>query len=153
MELGLVFRIMRKQKKSLEKFLQNYGVSLMKIVNEAKKQGADIISYGDPVCAISIVGPTVYQEIMENFVVPFLSKWNVANLPLHLCPKTSLGLVEAGYAKAESHQLTGGLTYSEALLLANNGDVNIFGQRCLNSDKKTNKQNVFALILNGEKFS
>ncbi len=151
MELGLVFRIMRKQNKKLEIFFQNHIISLMKIVEEAKKQGADIISYGDPVCAISIVGPIVYQEIMESFVVPFLSEWNIANLPLHLCPKTSLGLVEAGYVKAVSYQFTGDLTYSETLLLANNGDVKIFGQRCLNSDKKTNIQNIFALILNDEK--
>ncbi|MEI7885216.1 MAG: uroporphyrinogen decarboxylase family protein [Clostridia bacterium] len=150
MELGLVFRILRRQKKSLEAFFQYYRASLMKIVEEAKKQGADIISYGDPICAVSIVGPKVYQEIMESFVVPFLRNWNVDNLPLHLCPKTSLGLIKAGYATTESYQFTGDLTYSEALLLANDVDKTIFGQRCLNSDRKTKIQNVFALILNEE---
>jgi len=108
---------------------------------EGFKRGASIISYGDPVGAMSVIGPKVYKaysgpsswRIIKGIVQGI--KDGGGHGLLHLCGKTSTALERLELARAYPIKADGTLTYGQALLgqLEKATQPLVIGHRCIKS--------------------
>ncbi|HBW34332.1 uroporphyrinogen decarboxylase family protein [Desulfosporosinus sp. BICA1-9] len=102
---------------------------------EGIKRGASIISYGDPVGAMGIIGPKVYREYSGP------SSWRIIKgiketgekVLLHLCGKTSTALEKLEMLRSYPIETDDALTYGQALLGLLNKTTGpiVIGHRCI----------------------
>ncbi len=137
-EPKLFYKAIRKNSEILDNLMQVIEDSIVKYILEGIKRGAKIISYGDPVGALDIVGPKIYKEVSGRSAYNILKRLegHLDNTIIHLCGKTSTAFEEIGLSKAEAIEYDENLTYGEAIckLLENNKEIKIIGHSCI---KKT----------------
>ncbi len=125
----------RKSREIVDQFMQVIEDNIVKYALEGVKRGARIISYGDPVGALDIVGPRVYKEISGRITYNILKRVgdNLENSIIHLCGKTSTAFEQLGFSKSEPIEYDEKLTYGEVIgdLLEKNEDVKIIGHSCI----------------------
>lgn len=102
---------------------------------EGIKRGASIISYGDPVGTMGIIGPNVYRDYSGP------SSWRIiqgikeagGKVLLHLCGKTSTALEKLEMARSYPIATNGVQTYGQALLglLDHTTEPIVIGHRCI----------------------
>lgn len=132
-----VFKGFKKNPEHMYEVLEHIKDQIVNMVLEAKKRGVDIISYGDSVGGMNILGPDLLASITEIFTYPLLKELEEVigdEMIIHLCPKTALALV--GTEKAVfndvdlSHISKGKLTYHEAMI-GGIGSIKFIGERCV----------------------
>lgn len=106
---------------------------------EGFKRGASIISYGDPVGAMGVIGPKVYRgfsgpsswRIIKGIIKG--SKDDGGKGLLHLCGKTSTALEKIELASSYPIGIDGSMTYGQALLeqLDQATKPLVIGHRCI----------------------
>lgn len=122
--------------KSPNKFydiLKNISDNLILYVNECVSSGAAIISYGDAICSLNILGLKRLRDITIKFSHPFLKNIETVinkRALLHLCPKISGALNHFNLAETKIIKLDKKMNYEEACLYIN-GIETIVGSKCI----------------------
>ena len=134
----IFYKAIRKNREVVDQFTQIIENSIVKYILEGIARGAKIISYGDPVGSLDIVGPKVYKEISGQIsynvlkrVEPYLN-----NTIIHLCGKTSTAFEQLGFGKGNPIMFQEGQTYGEAIveLIEKKQTTKFIGHTCI---KKT----------------
>jgi MtaA/CmuA family methyltransferase len=129
------YKGLRQDPQRIQEILAIVEEGIIRYSLEGIQRGASIISYGDPVGAIGIVGPKVYREYSGP------SSWRIINgiqeagskVLLHLCGKTSTALEKIGLARSYPIEVVEDLTYGQALLgqLEETTGPLVIGHRCI----------------------
>lgn len=131
----IFYRAMRKEKEQVLRLLKVIEDSLVNYILEGINKGAKIISYGDPVGALEIVGPKVYKEYSGSTTYNILKRveHRLGEAVVHICGKTSTAFESMGLSKAEAVYLEGDLTYGEAIdrILQYRKDIKFIGNACI----------------------
>lgn len=102
---------------------------------EGVKRGASIISYGDPVGAMGILGPKIYREYSGPSSMRIIKGIieGSGKVLLHLCGKTSTALAKIEMVRSYKLDTASDLTYGQALLeqFDNSTESIIIGHRCI----------------------
>lgn len=132
------YKAIRKNKEIVNNVLTILEDNIVKYIKEGVKRGAKIISYGDPVGALDIVGPKVYREYSGKFSYNILKRVEneIGSSILHICGKTSTVFQNMGLIETRPIKLKEDITYGESIdyILKNRSDVRIIGHNCI---KKT----------------
>ncbi|MDD4571041.1 MAG: uroporphyrinogen decarboxylase family protein [Clostridia bacterium] len=141
--IARVFMGWKREKEVLEQFFQQLFDDLLVYAALAQQNHAKIVSYADPLAAISLLGPKMSAELSENYVVPFLKalqKQEGGGI-IHLCGKTSYALEQAGLIEIENIDFKESVLYTRALAelaLAVDEKI-IIGHGCINKKQHLNK--------------
>ena len=152
-EPRIFYKAIRKNREIVDKFIKVIEDSIVKYILEGIKKGARIISYGDPVGALDIVGPKIYKEVSGKSTYNILKRIEgyLDNCIIHLCGKTSTAFEKIGLSKAEAIEYHEKLTYGEAIndLLRNNKNIKIIGHSCIKRTPfKSKNQIIWNIKLN-----
>lgn len=138
------YKGLRKDPQRILEILSVIEEGIIRYSLEGIHRGASIISYGDPVGAMGIIGPKVYRDYSGP------SSWRIikgiqdagGKVLLHLCGKTSTALEKIEMARSYPIETDGSKTYGQALLGAFDKATNplIIGHRCIKGslDKMVN---------------
>ena len=129
------YKGLRKNPQVIQEILAVVEEGIIRYSLEGIKRGASIISYGDPVGAMGIVGPKVYREYSGP------SSWRIikgireggGKVLLHLCGKTSTALEKIEMARSYPIEVNEASTYGQALLgqLDKASEPIVIGHRCI----------------------
>ena len=129
------YKGLRKNPQQIQDILTVIEEGIIRYSLEGINRGASIISYGDPVGAIGIIGPKVYREYSGP------SSWRIikgiteasGKVLLHLCGKTSTALEKIEMAKSYPIETDGTMTYGQGLLgqLDKATKPIVIGHRCI----------------------
>lgn len=129
------YKGMRKDPQRIQDILKVIEEGVIRYSLEGINRGAAIISYGDPVGAIGIVGPKVYQEYSGPSSLRIIKgiKESGAKMLLHLCGKTSTALEKLDMVSSYPIQTEEALTYGQALIgeLEKTTEPILVGHRCI----------------------
>ncbi|SPF34466.1 Uroporphyrinogen decarboxylase family protein [Candidatus Desulfosporosinus infrequens] len=135
------YKGLRKDPQRIQGILAVVEEGIIRYSQEGIKRGASIISYGDPVGAIGIIGPKVYQEYSGP------SSWRViqgirdggGRVLIHLCGKTSTALEKIEMARAYPIETDETMTYGQGLLgqLDKATEPIVIGHRCIKGSLNT----------------
>lgn len=131
----IFYRGLRKEPQRILEILAIVEEGIIRYSLEGIKRGASIISYGDPVGAVGIIGPKVYRDYSGP------SSWRIikgikeagGKVLLHLCGKTSTALEKTKLARSYPIEIDGTTTYGQGLLgqLDKATEPLVIGHRCI----------------------
>lgn len=129
------YKGLRKDPQRILEILSVVEEGVIRYSLEGINRGASIISYGDPVGAIGIIGPKIYREYSGP------SSWRIikgireagGKVLLHLCGKTSTALEKIEMTKSYPIETVEASTYGQALLrlLDETTEPLVIGNRCI----------------------
>lgn len=129
------YKGLRKDPLRIQEILAVVEEGIIRYSLEGIKRGASIISYGDPVGAIGIIGPKVYREYSgpSSWRIIKVIKEAGGKVLLHLCGKTSTALVKIEMARSYPLEADEASTYGQALLglLDETTEPIVIGHRCI----------------------
>lgn len=129
------YRAIRKNTEIVYEVIKVIEDNIIKYALEGIKRGAKIISYGDPVGTMDMVGPQIYKDLSGKSTYEILKNLeeHLDGALIHLCGKTSTDLENAGLIKSEPRKYDEELTYGQAIenLLKENKTVKIIGHNCI----------------------
>ncbi|AZV57045.1 uroporphyrinogen decarboxylase family protein [Clostridium sp. AWRP] len=135
----LFYRAVRKNRDIVEKFMSVIVDSIVKIIEEGVKKGAQIISFGDSAGTLSILGPKMYKDYSGRYSFSVLKKieGKLGNSIIHLCGITSSSMDRIGFIKSIPIEVNKNITYGQAIdwIIKERKDVKIIGHNCI---KKSN---------------
>lgn len=125
----------RKNKEKVDEFLKVLEDNIVSYIIEGVKRGAKIISYGDPVGSLDIVGPKIYKQYSGKISFNILKRVEpyLDNAVVHLCGKTSTAFEKLGISKSRAIEFREEITYGEAIkkILKERNDVKFIGNSCI----------------------
>ncbi|MBW4829281.1 MAG: methylcobamide--CoM methyltransferase [Clostridiaceae bacterium] len=131
----IFYKAIRKNKKMIYEILNVMEDSIIKYIKEGINRGANIISYGDPVGSLDIVGPRVYKEFSGRATYNILKcmESELDGSIMHICGKTSAVFQNMGYIKSYPIKFESKITYGQAIdhVLENKKDIRIIGHNCI----------------------
>lgn len=131
----IFYKAIRKNKEEVLILLKKIEDSLVDYIIEGVKKGARIISYGDPVGAIDIVGPKIYKEFSGITTYNILKRieGKLDSTVVHICGKTSTAFESLNFSRREAIVFEEGITYGEAIdkVLEERKDVKFIGNSCI----------------------
>lgn len=148
-DLGVVFRAMRKEPQKFESLMVRLSSEILRFICAVRDSGADLVSYADSAATVGILGPRNMERITRDFTLPLLceaKKIIGSEQMLVLCPKTALALIDCDCAQWQLHTLPRPMSYGETCL-AMRGEVKISGQCCIQSADTVLQNCVFREIL------
>ncbi len=128
-----VFKGMRKKPELMKEVFWKLGDEILRFMEEAKRYGADLISYADSSGGLNILGPKMAEQVVEDFTYEFLKKAEALaddKTMLLLCPKTTFALLGTGKARFRDMMLSGAMAYGEACIEMT-GKAKLAGQMCI----------------------
>jgi uroporphyrinogen-III decarboxylase len=129
------YKGIRKNKEAALNIIKVIEDSIVNYILEGLKRGASIISYGDPVGAMDIVGPKVYEELSGKSSYNILKRveQHLNGAVVHICGKTSVAFVKLGFAETVPVEFPEDMKYGEAINIAINEkkDIKFIGHRCI----------------------
>ena len=128
-----VFKAMRKKPELMKEVFEKLGGEILRFMEEAKKYGADLISYADSSGGLNILGPKMAEQVVEDFTCGFLAKAEALaddNTMILLCPKTTFAMLGTRKAHFRDLKLSGPMTYGEGCIEMI-GKVRLAGQMCI----------------------
>lgn len=133
------YKALRKDRCVIEKILELIEDNIVEYAIKGAQNGADIISYSDPVASLEIVGPKVYKDIVGDTTIKTLKKIDevLDSSIIHLCGRVSTDMEIYEYCKSQKLDYNGSITYGNAIcnLAEDQHKFNIFiGHNCM---KKT----------------
>jgi len=119
----------------IDKFLMVLENNIVSYIIEGIKRGAKIISYGDPVGSLDIVGPKIYQQYSGKISCNILKRVEpyLENSIIHLCGKTSTAFEKYGLSVSKGISFDKEMTYGNAIneILQDMKNVNFIGNACI----------------------
>jgi uroporphyrinogen-III decarboxylase len=142
----------RKDRAIVDNFLRVIEDSIERYIIEGVRRGAKIISYGDPIGALDIVGPRVYEDISGKSTYNILKSLEnkLEGAIIHICGKTSTALEKMGRCEARRIEFEGQLTYGEAIMrvMEEMKDIKFIGHSCIKRTRNSlMKPTVWAIEL------
>ncbi len=134
----IFYKGIRKHKEIVDKFMKIIEDNVVAYILGGIERGAKIISYGDPVGSLDIVGPKVYKEISGQTTYNILKRVEpfLDGRIVHICGKTSTAFDQLGFSESYPIEVDEELTYGEAILqlMKSNQEIKFIGHTCI---KKT----------------
>jgi MtaA/CmuA family methyltransferase len=131
----IFYRGIRKNKEKVDEFLKLLEDNIVSYIIEGVKSGAKIISYGDPVGSLDIVGPKVYEEYSGKITYNILKRVEpyLEDAVVHLCGKTSTAFEKLGLSESKAIEFQEKITYGHAInkVLQERKDVKFIGNSCI----------------------
>lgn len=148
MDLVPVLKALRREKSYILEALDMFKSFELKYYKKLMDAGADIISMSE-LSMPNILGPEIVETIVKYYLHPFFSEaQSMSDTSLHMCPKSTYGIVDTGYGEFIDIDLPEEMGYGEALIEARDDDHRIFGRRCIGNLKtKVGKRGVKSLRL------
>jgi uroporphyrinogen-III decarboxylase len=129
------YKGIRKNKEKIDEFLKVLEDNIVSYIIEGIKRGAKIISYGDPVGSLDIVGPKVYEQYSGKITYNILKRVEpyLENSVIHLCGKTSTAFEKFNLSVSRSIEFEQEITYGDAInrILQERKDVKFIGNSCI----------------------
>lgn len=129
------YKGIRNNKAAVTKIIKVVEDSIVNYIIEGLKRGAGIISYGDPVGAMDIVGPKMYEDISGRSSYNILKRVEqyLDGAVIHICGKTSTAFVKLGLAEIIPVEFAADMRYGEAInsALKERKDIKFIGHRCI----------------------
>ena len=128
-----VFKGWRKSPELMTEVFRKLGRQILSFMEEAKKYGADLLSYADSSGGVNILGPKMAAQVAEVFTCDFLKdaeKLADEHTMVLLCPKTTLTLLGTGRGKFVDRILSSSMSYGEGCIEMI-GTVKMAGQMCI----------------------
>lgn len=152
MDPMIFFKAIRQRPEEVKQLLTVIEESIIRYIEAGVERGAMIISYGDPVGSMDIVGPKLYREYSGKTSYNILKKLESLPVPalIHLCGKTSTALEKLGLSETKSIEVDKDISYGQALcnLLKDLQEIRFIGHRCIKwSPNKMGKQVVWEIAL------
>lgn len=151
MDSTVFYKAIRKNTSEVYEFMEVIENSIVKYIKEGIKRGAKIISYGDPVGALDIVGPKIYREFSSKYTYNILKAVEKIDEGLvHLCGKTSKTFEKMDLLHGEPIKFKEGLTYGECInyVIKERKDIRFIGHNCIKrTPYKLNNSILWALKL------
>ena len=69
-----IFKIFKKNPEAMQAIFDKLATELIRFVEEAQKAGVNMITYGDSMGGVNILGPKFAGQVVEMFTYPFLKK-------------------------------------------------------------------------------
>lgn len=154
-DLRAVFKGMRKNPELMEKVFRKIEDDLSSYMQAAVAAGVKIISYGDAVATVPIMGPRVLKNYTEMNVLPFLRRMESElehKALILLCPKTAYALEGTESASYKPLGMPQGThpTYEDGWLFAI-GKFGFMGQMCIKAGKRrVPAEKLYGIILKDE---
>lgn len=144
------YRAIRKNTEIVHEVIKVIEDNIIKYALEGLKRGAKVISYGDPVGTMDMVGPKIYKDLSGKSTCDILKNLeeHLDGALVHLCGKTSMSLENSGFIKSEPREYQEELTYGQAIenLLKENKTVKIIGHNCIKRTPLNLKEPVLWII-------
>ena len=131
-----VFKGMRKNPELMKQIYEKLGNQVIRYVEEAKKYGANLISYADAAGGINILGPKMAEQMVEMFTYDFMKKLQETadeNTIILLCPKTTFALLGMEKAELADIEISGPMNYGQGCVDAI-GKGKLIGQQCIKNN-------------------
>ena len=144
MESRKVIRMQRKQPELALRVMNKIGEQLLRYVDEARRNGVQIITYSDSAGSLEILSPKLMDWSTREFLHPFMKKLVERigdDMVLQLCPKFAYALIDTGLADVKVHDLGERVDFLEAILQLR-GQAKVVGQACI--------KNIGVAIANGK---
>lgn len=133
-----VFKGMRKKPELMREIFEKIGRQILRYMEIAKENGADLISYADPCGGANILGPQMAEQMVESFTYDFVKKavkLSDENTLILLCPKTTFALLGTGKAELIDHKIMQEnekriCGYAETCIQMK-GKIKLAGQTCI----------------------
>ena len=128
-----VYKALRKKPELMKEVFRKLGGEIFKFMEEAKRYGADLISYADASGGLNILGPKMVEQVVEDFTYEFLKRSETLaddRTMILLCPKTTFALLGTEKASFREHKLSRPMAYGEGCIEMT-GKVKIAGQMCI----------------------
>jgi uroporphyrinogen-III decarboxylase len=132
----LFYRWCAKHRHAIHAALDSITASLETYLDSSIDSGADIVSLADPYAKVSILGEKRYREFTAAYLLRLLRGIKGKKAVVHLCPHTSIPLVQFGYFKVKEIPVKSD-SYLDALM-HRKGPL-LLGNRCVYSGKVTSK--------------
>lgn len=148
----IFYKAIRKNREVIDKFIGVIEDSIIKYAKEGVKRGAKIISYGDPVGTLDLVGPKVFKEVSAKASIRILKTLEneIDNALIHVCGKASCGIYNIELSDEEKISYDENSTYGQGLIsvLKKRPDIKIVGHACIKRTPLHLKDNsVYKIIL------
>lgn len=149
-----IFKGFKKEPDVMYKILDIIRAEIIKFVTIAKDHGVDIISYGDSIGGLNILGPKLLKDITERFTYPLLKEFEKVtddSLIFHLCPKTAYALIGIEKAVFEDKEISftndSEITYYDGIVQSI-GQIKFVGETCVkNGEYILNRRYIKSIIL------
>ena len=128
-----VFKAMRKKPDLMKDVFWKFGEEILRFMEEARKYGVDMISYADSSGGLSILGPKMAEQVVEDFTYEFLKRVEErmeGETLVLLCPKTTFALLGTKKAELLDARLSGPSDYGDACIEMV-GKTAFVGQMCI----------------------
>lgn len=135
----MLFMCQRKGQEVLREKLFMIADDLIIYAKEAIKAGVRLISFSDPQSGIDMVGQNFYSEFCGAAIMRFLKGIEpyLDNAVLHVCGKTSFGLLKSGMAEQQTVRINLGDYRNTLFSIAGDADFRIIGNACINDSRKS----------------
>ncbi|MDR0583660.1 MAG: hypothetical protein LBG57_04835 [Treponema sp.] len=128
----LFYRWFAKHRDAIHFALDSITASLEHYLGVCINAGAGFVSLVDPYAKVSILGEKRYREFAAAYLLRLLRGVKEEKAIIHLCPHTSIPLVQFGYFEAKDIPVNNG-SYLDALV-HREGPL-LLGNRCIYAEK------------------
>ncbi|MDR2434753.1 MAG: hypothetical protein LBD47_09320 [Treponema sp.] len=128
----LFYRWCAKYRQAIHSALDSITASLEIYLDESINAGAGIVSLADPYANVSVLGEKRYREFAAAYLLRLLRGREGETAVIHLCPHSSIPLVQFGYFEAKDIPVKND-SYLDALV-RQSGPL-LLGNRCIYSGK------------------
>ena len=132
-----IFKIFKKNPEAMQAIFDKFSTELLRYVEAAQKAGVNMITYGDSMGGVNILGPKFASQAVEMFTYPFLKKVDEIlsdETIILLCPKTTFALLGTERAQWKDIDLGAPITYTEGCVKVI-GQAKFVGQMCFKNNK------------------
>ncbi|MHC6179908.1 uroporphyrinogen decarboxylase family protein [Clostridium sp. JNZ X4-2] len=135
MDPRIFYKAIRKDKASVDDFMEVIIDSIVSFAEAGIENGAKIISFGDSAGTLDILGPRIYKNYSGRYSYEVLKKLypKLQDAIVHFCGITSSSMDKGGLITSKPIEVERGVTYGEALnyIIENRKDVKIVGHNCM----------------------
>ncbi len=131
------FKILRKKPEVMQEIFNKLQNEIVRFVREAEKVGVNMISYGDSVGGLNILGPKLSEQVVEMFTYPLFKRIEETlsnEAIILLCPKTTFALLGTNKAIWKEIDLGAPIKYPEACVEVI-GQAKFVGQMCFKNNQ------------------
>lgn len=143
-----VYKTFRKDPEMMQRIFDKFQNEILRYIEEAKKVGVNMISYGDSSGGLNILGPKFSEQVVDMFTYPLLKKIEKIvddEVIVLLCPKTSLALLGTEKAEWKDIDLKEVMKYPDACVEVI-GRAKFVGQMCIKNKNFELKNGVIKTI-------
>ena len=141
-----VMRSMRKNRDTLKTLYKQLADIYIYYIKMMLEKGVKVFSFTESILDVNVLGPREVSNYVDDFLIGFLHEildlQNQYDFTFHLCPKSSLALVDLAKADFRSVSCDPPKKYIDILY----DQKSLMGDRCINlADKEFSKVNTIVL--------